>query len=344
MPAYVWGSNIECPTLKKMKKTSDRLSRPPLARMLRLHEELSAGRHPNCRSMAQEFEVADKTIQRDIDFMRDQLNLPIEYEPGKFGYRYTEEVTAFPSIQVSEGEMVALFVAQKAMNQYKGTPFEKPLAAAFRKLTEGLKDHVSFEASDWESFYSFRSAGAAVSDLQMFETLGRSLRESVEVRFLYRKLRSTSAEVRRVEPYHLACVENQWYLFGRDLDRDSVRTFVLGRMDRVEATTRVFRRPADFSPAQMLAGSFGVFSGDKPRKIQVRFDAFSAQLVRERQWHPSQKVREIKNGVEVEMTLTSLPEVHRWILSWGEHARVVGPVELKKMVRESLDKARKFYA
>lgn len=329
--------------LKKMKNPPSRHSRPPLARMLRLHEELLAGRHPNCRSMAREFEVADKTIQRDFDFMRDQLGLPIEYVPGKFGYRYTEEVSAFPSIQVSEGEMVALFVAQKAMNQYRGTPFEKPLATAFRKLTEGLKDQVSFEASDWESFYSFRSAGAPVSDLAQFETLGRCLRESIEVTFLYRKLRSTGAEERRVEPYHLACVENQWYLFGRDLARDGVRTFVLGRMEEVAATGRKFCRPDDFSPARLLAGSFGVFSGDKKRRIRVWFDAFASQLVRERQWHPSQRVREVKGGIEVEMTLTSLPEVHRWILSWGEHARVVEPAELKKMVRESLDKARAGY-
>jgi predicted DNA-binding transcriptional regulator YafY len=50
-------------------------------------------------------------------------------------------------------------------------------------------------------------------------------------------------------------------------------------------------------------------------------------------------VREVKEGIEVEMTLTSLPEVHRWILSWGEHVRVIGPPELKKMVRDSLKKA-----
>ncbi|MDX6767674.1 MAG: WYL domain-containing protein [Candidatus Methylacidiphilales bacterium] len=326
-----------------MKTSPSRHSRPPLARMLRLHEELSAGRHPNCRSMAREFEVSDKTIQRDFDFMRDQLGLPLEYVPEKFGFRYTEAVTAFPSIQVSEGEMVALFVAQKAMLQYRGTPFEKPLAAAFRKLTQGLKDQVSFEASDWESFYSFRSSGAPVSDLEQFEILGRCLRESLEVVFPYRKLRSREAEERRVEPYHLACVENQWYLFGRDLSRDGVRTFVLGRMGPVRSTGRAFRRPADFSPAKLLAGSFGVFSGDKPRLVRVRFDAFASQLVRERQWHPSQRIREWKDGIEVEMTLTSLPEVERWILSWGAHARVMAPLELRRSIQEALRQALSAY-
>ena len=65
--------------------------------------------------------------------MRDRLGLPIGYDAQKFGFYYTEAVTGFPSIEVSEGEITALFVAQKALAQYKGTPFERPLHSAFRK-------------------------------------------------------------------------------------------------------------------------------------------------------------------------------------------------------------------
>jgi len=72
-------------------------SRPPLARMMRLHERLMAGRYPNCRKMANEFEVSPKTIQRDVNFMRDQMGLPIEYDKGRFGFRYTRPVDGFPA-------------------------------------------------------------------------------------------------------------------------------------------------------------------------------------------------------------------------------------------------------
>lgn len=60
--------------------------------MQRLHEVLSANRYPNCRKMAAEFEVSTKTIQRDLNFMRDRLRLPIEYDETLFGYRYTRPV------------------------------------------------------------------------------------------------------------------------------------------------------------------------------------------------------------------------------------------------------------
>ncbi|HTO03584.1 MAG TPA: HTH domain-containing protein, partial [Opitutus sp.] len=59
-----------------------KFTRPPFVRMLKLHAALQAGRHPNCSKIAREFEVSIKTVQRDFEYMRDQLNLPIEYDPA----------------------------------------------------------------------------------------------------------------------------------------------------------------------------------------------------------------------------------------------------------------------
>jgi predicted DNA-binding transcriptional regulator YafY len=71
--------------------------------MLRLHEWLMANRYPNCRKIAEEFEVSGKTVQRDVNFMRDQMGLPIEYDKGRFGFHYTRAVTGFPAAGVSTG-------------------------------------------------------------------------------------------------------------------------------------------------------------------------------------------------------------------------------------------------
>jgi DeoR/GlpR family transcriptional regulator of sugar metabolism len=47
----------------------DLYSRPPLERMLGIHEQLQARRFPNCAKLARQFEVAIRTIMRDIEFM-----------------------------------------------------------------------------------------------------------------------------------------------------------------------------------------------------------------------------------------------------------------------------------
>jgi proteasome accessory factor B len=324
---------VPCPPPK-----AERFSRPPLQRMLLLHQQLKANRFPNCRKLAEELEVATKTIQRDIDFMRDRLGLPIEYDPLRFGFYYTEPVTSFPSVEVSEGEIVAIFIAQKALAQYQGTSFSKPLQAAFQKITEGLQEKVDFHWADVDSAISFKGIGTTAADLDLFESVSKAVMRSCELSFEYKKLNSSSFEARRVQPYHLGSVENQWYLFGFDLARQQLRTFALTRMRKARDTNVRFERPADFSISKHLSDSFGVFSGKERHKVRIRFDAFSAQLVNERQWHASQKIKALADGgVELSMQLGSIEEIERWVLSWGTHATVLEPKMLRDRLRHSAE-------
>jgi len=331
---------------KSRRPTSgtDAFSRPPLERMMRIHGQLKAGDYPNCRELAEELEVSAKTVQRDIDFMRDRLGLPIEYDPLHIGFRYTEEVASFPSIEVSEGEVAALFVAQKALAQYRGTPFERPLRSAFRKIADSLKERVSFSWSDMEETISFHSAGASVADLELFETVSQSVLHSVELEFEYRKLNSKGYETRRVRPYHIASLENQWYLFADDLARKQLRTFALPRMRKVHATSDRFRRPSNFSISRVLSGSFGVFEGGKKHRVRLQFDAFAARLVSQRNWHESQRLREAKDGTAtLEMELGGLEEIERWVLSWGSHVQVLAPAALVERVRTQVEAMVRMY-
>jgi predicted DNA-binding transcriptional regulator YafY len=325
------------PRLKSPIRISkaSQFSRPPLERMMRLHQRLVAGDFPNCRKLSDELEVSTKTIQRDIDFMRDRLGLPIEYDQLHFGFVYTEPVTHFPNVEVSEGEVVALFVAQKSLEQYRGTSFEKPLRTAFGKITEGLKDRIGFHWGDVDSAISFRGIGTSIADLELFETVSRAVLDSRELAFEYKKLGSPRHEARRVQPYHLGCIENQWYLFGFDLVRQQIRTFALPRMRKVRDTRAGFRRPADFSISDHLSDSFGVFKGKARHRMRIHFDSFAARLVSERQWHPSQKIKRLAAGeIELTMTLGGLEEIERWILSWGEHATVLEPPAMVRRISE----------
>ena len=125
--------------------------------MLRIHQALQAGRYPNATALAGELEVSTKSIHRDLEFMRDRLELPLEFDPRRNGYHYTQEVSGFPTLQITEGELFALLVAEKALQQYRGTSFEKPLLSAFKKMAASLPDTVSLNLAEWESTISFRT-------------------------------------------------------------------------------------------------------------------------------------------------------------------------------------------
>ncbi|MGC8991868.1 MAG: helix-turn-helix transcriptional regulator, partial [Verrucomicrobiia bacterium] len=152
-----------------MSRSSLPKSRPPLERMLRIHRAIQAGKHPNATTLAAEMEVSTKSVHRDIEFMRDRLGLPIEFDPRRNGYYYTQEVASFPTLQLTEGELFALLVAEKAIQQYRGTTFERPLMSALRKMADSLPEPVSIHFSDWDRAISFRTSVELFLNLEVFD-------------------------------------------------------------------------------------------------------------------------------------------------------------------------------
>jgi predicted DNA-binding transcriptional regulator YafY len=311
-------------------------SRPPLERMLRIHQAIQAGDYPNATSLAVQLEVSTKTITRDLDFMRDRLELPVAYDGARFGYHYTQPVSSFPTLQITDGELFALLVAEKALQQYRGTNFEKPLVSAFRKMVDALPDTVSLNLADWEQTISFRTSAEPIVDLEIFDTLARAAARRRQLRISYRKPGRASAEQRIVDPYQLANINGEWFLFAFDHLRKDLRTFVPARIKGAEETGRSFVRPQKFSVEKRLQDSFGVFSGEGEYEVAIRFSATVADYIREKRWHPSQQLRELRSGgLELRLKLSSLEEVKRWVLNWAGHAAVVRPRELAAAVGQA---------
>jgi proteasome accessory factor B len=312
--------------------------------MLRIHEELRRTAFTNCTTLARTFEVSRKTIVRDIAFMRDRLELPIEFDPRINAYRYTHPVSAFPTVQVSEGELLALLVARKALEQYRGTPFHRQLEASFEKLTGGLKDRISFSPADELQSVSFKNVGLGKADLAIFNALSAATLRQHDIEFDYRKPGETHAVRRRVQPYHLAHRENLWYLVGFDLERGALRTFALPRISHPVVLKTQFVRPPDFSPEKFFASALGVLGGERNYRVVVRFAATIADRIREREWHESQELHGLADGrLELRLRLGALPEIERWVLTWGADAEVVHPKELRERLKATAKTLLKIY-
>ncbi len=313
------------------------LSRPPLERMLKIHDELRRGALVNCTKLMRSLEVSRKTIVRDIAFMRDRLDLPIEYDVLIQAYRYTHPVNAFPTVHVTEGELLALLVAQRALEQYRGTPFHRQLEVAFEKLAGGLRDRISFSPADELRSVSFRNIGLGKTDLAVFTGLSSAALRQQQVTFDYRKPGDAKKSPRDVRPYHLAHRENLWYLVGYDVERAALRTYALPRITNVVIGQETFTRPADFSPEKFFASALGVLGGTGDYRVVIRFGPAVAERVREREWHESQQMKELAGGkLELRMRLGALSEVEQWVLGWGDAAEVIAPPELRANLKTTI--------
>jgi proteasome accessory factor B len=312
--------------------------------MLRIHDELQRGSFINSAKLTDSLEVSRKTVVRDIAFMRDRLELPIEFDPQVNAYRYTRNVASFPTVQVTEGELLALLVARKALEQYRGTPFHRQLEVSFNKLAAGLKDRISFSSADELQSVSFKNIGLGKADIAVFNALSRATLRQLEVEFDYRKPGETKSARRRVRPYHLAHRENLWYLVGFDVERGGLRTFALPRLSKPTVLTTPFVRLADFSPEKFFANALGVLGGERDYRVVIRFSAAVADRVREREWHESQELRNFADGrLELRLRLGALPEIERWVLTWGADAEVLQPKELRDRLKATASSLLKLY-
>jgi predicted DNA-binding transcriptional regulator YafY len=319
---------------RKPKLNSDLHSRPPLERMLAIHQALQSGGFPNATMLARQMEVSTKSIHRDLTFMRERLQLPIEWDFYKKGFYYTEPVNAFPTLHITEGELVALVIAEKALEQYRGTSFEKPLLSAVEKMRHSLPDTISVDVAELGRTISFRTRAEPNVDLRVFDSLAKAASGGRQLELTYRKPGQPQGEKRVVDPYHLGNINGEWFLFAYDHLRKDIRTFVPSRMLSVRQTGKSFVRPQRFSLEERLRGSFGVHSGSGNHRVLIRFEPEVADYIREKKWHETQRLRELKNGaVELEVKLSGLEEIERWILSWGGKARVLHPPELASRVR-----------
>ncbi|MGZ4963487.1 MAG: helix-turn-helix transcriptional regulator [Limisphaerales bacterium] len=325
---------VGLPAMKSASAKNNPLSRAPLERMLRIHQALQAADYPNANKLAELIEVSAKSIHRDLEFMRDRLGLPLAYSFDRRGYYYTQEVSSFPTLQITEGELFALLVAEKALQQYRGTTFEQPLISAFRKMSASLPDTISLNVADWEQTISFRTRAEPLLNLEIFDVLAKAAAQRKQLKVIYRKPGQRETEARIVDPYHLANINGEWFMFAWCHLRKAIRTFAPARIKSVEETGKTFARPEKFSLDKRLRDSFGVRSGNEQFQVVIRFNEIVADYIREKKWHDSQQLKELKDGgVTLTLTLSSLVEVERWVLSWAGNAKVIQPVALRKAVK-----------
>ena len=320
--------------MAKHKERKQLHSRPPYERMMYIHNQLKRGAYPNCSQVGKHFELDRRTIHRDIEFMCNSFHLPIEYDQKQHGFYYTRPVEHFPGVTVSESELFAILVAQKAIANYRGTPFYKPLATAFNRLAEQLGEEVVLHMQDLGEAMDIRLSGPEALDEENFQIVLRAVQQRRPLEFNYRKQAAKAVEKRKLQPYQLVCANNRWYVIGHDPARHALRSFVLSRMADPEILAGEFKRPIEFKIKDYLKGSFGIFKGQDDFEVVIDLDKWAADVLRNRRWHPSQQIIDLPGGaMRVSFNLDNLEEVEPWVLGWGIHATVVRPKALVDRVQ-----------
>ncbi len=312
-------------------------SKTQFKRLTDLTERIRDSRQPvNCLILAKEWEVSQKTAQRDIDYLRDQLHAPIEYDRLRKSYYFTEPTWSMPALVVSEGEILAVLLGSRVLEQYHGTPVAK-----HEKLAELLPEKVRIRPEDMFNRFSFRCPPARAVTPENWAAVIRGLCEQKSLKMFYRKAEVTVSEPAKeslFNPYHVANLQGEWYMFGVYAGQTDVRQFSMARIEKATVTAAAFTVPADFDSEKLLADTFGRFSGQHDsHKVRLLFSKEAAQWVEDRELHPQQVLRRQRSGaLELTFPAKGIYEVQQWVLGWGHGVKVLEPKALRDAVQAEI--------
>lgn len=317
-----------------------------LARIVRIHERLGKEQQITAESIAREFEVSDRTIKRDIEFMRDRLGMPIVWDAVTHSYVCTHHHDLLPLLRIDADEALALALAGRTFAAWHGSPLGRALTAALEKIAPIIGGAVSLPVDALKNLLFAPDDPAADAEHRHFAMLLEAIHRRREVRLQYQKPKAHSAaEARVVHPLHLAFLDHRWMLIAHDVSRKAPRNFLLTRIRDAETTGPRFEPPPGFDAKTYLNGSLGRFTGETDYEVRIALDAVAAPYVRERPWHPSQAMTTRADGaMEVTLRLNNLIDIERRVLACGAHAEVLAPTELRKSIRAAATAMLAHYA
>ncbi|WP_010257557.1 helix-turn-helix transcriptional regulator [Treponema primitia] len=322
-------------------------------RILVIDEMIRSGRYPNASVLADRTEVNRRTILRDVEYLRDMYQAPIEYDFKRRGYYYTEPNFFVKSVVLTEGELFSVALFDQLLEQYRNTPLEKNLRMIFQKILKSLPETVTLNSVFSPSNASFIPDPPISIDPKVFEALFTALNTRRTITVEYRALDKISYIKRTLDPYHAICQHNYWYILAFCHEKPGLpgssagvpRIYSFSRIKSVKLTGNHFNLPDNFDPNDYFDREMGVFSSNHaPYTFELLVHKDVGTFAIERQFHHTQRLEQRQDGsVYISFTTTQIEEVKRWVLGQGYTVKVLNPPELKKMVKDEIEKMRKIY-
>ena len=287
--------------------------------------------------LALHLEVNPATIQRYIDLLRD---MGIEIVPrGKQGYEMVSDFF-LPALNLNFEEALALVTAARFYQAAEGKQAIEVLNSAIHKITSDLPKRTNETLNQIAP--QIEVPHQQISQIDEIEphreTLYEAIRERRKVNIAYNAFSSGRREQHRLSPYAVLFRKHAWYVIGHTEKSNQILTFRINRIHTLFISLTSYTIPADFSVQKYMEKSWDFRLGTET-DVVIEFASRIAPLIREVQWHLTQKIHEnTDGGLRFEATVAGWQEVGWWVMSWGEEAEVILPKELRRWVANTAEK------
>ena len=300
--------------------------------------------------LAGESRATKRTIWRDMAALQ-EAGFPLTSEKRGDSRTYwmllTLPLKAVQDPGLSTTEVCSLYMSRALLGAMPGAAFTDGLAALMKKIEKGLAPRVRQFLDDLPGVIKVKAGARKKHAKNYDEIVARLIEASASRRVGQMRYFSASSNREKdyvLHPYHVAYFDGGLYLTAFVPEYRQIRNFAVERIQTFTQSAKTFEARVD-APDSPFAESLGANHGGRAERVEVEFAPRVAQYIRERDWHPSQQLRELPNG-GVRLTLKVCRDwaLRSWVLGFGPHARVVAPSALAEEILEQLEEARDGYA
>lgn len=277
--------------------------------------------------LAERFQVSRRTIQRDIDDLC-IAGIPIVTKQGGNGGISIWEGYKLDKAFLTKDELQDIIVGLKGMDSVSKT---SKLEQILLKLSPNDEAMLSLRDSiiiDLASHYK-TSLSKKIGELKT------GIKEKRVVSFEYYS--EKGIDNRSVEPYYIVFKWASWYLFGYCKKRNDFRLFKLNRMWNLSLTEELYSPRTIPQEKNNLDDYF-----EDSKSIKIIFDRSVEHLIIDT-YGPSNYVITNQNEIELKIGFTNRDYIIRWILGFGEKARVIEPKDIAIEIKRKAERIVKNY-
>lgn len=299
-------------------------------RILFIDRKLRSCGNFTVKEVADYFEVSERQVKRDIEYMRDRFEAPIEWNFKEKKYIYA---SSFERLKFADQHLILAYLSMQSM--LKNANY---FPAVSSELLQNLKSQIPKDYLKVCGRILYEIPAAESLEPEIFTGICGAMRDLLCLELVYTNTKNELSE-RIFEPCNLINYGGNWYVVGFDYLRNEIRTFNVARIKKLSLTKKSFEKHGDDFEQKLknyIENGFGIFLGEKTENVKIRFYGKAVQIVKTQKWHPKQVMSENFGGeggkedfLELNFPAADMTEVLSKILSFGKNAV---PLESQNLV------------
>lgn len=263
-----------------------------------------------------DFEISNRTLQRDIEQIRAEFGIEIMYDRLRNGYYIDKE-------------------ASLDLDTFLG--FLDTVATA-DLLTQSLK-----ESKSAMKFISFESEGS-FHGVGFLKDILFAIKNRRKISFIHNNYITDTRKEYQINPYLLKEYQNRWYVIGK-VDGKQFRTFGIDRIEELEVGALVFKPLKGEDPSILFDNIIGLtYSESEVEEVILSFKPVQGKYIKSLPLHKSQYIlKDDKKAMVISLQVVPNFELSQKILMMGDSVKVLKPLKLANEIKRTLSLAFKQY-